>query len=86
MEEKLRYMLLETVEENTREMSKRVEIPLARAPSNSSSLRAPSHPLLIKIKEKKKGSKRKSFKCFPLKSRNFQGIHAFYYKHGSSTF
>ena len=47
IEEKLRNMFLETVEENTREMSKRVEIPLARGPSHSSSLRAPSHPLLI---------------------------------------
>lgn len=84
MEEKLRDMLLETVEENTIKMSKRVESPLS--PSSLLPFLTQSSLTLSLKKKKKKGRKRKSVKCFPLKSRNLQRIHAFYYKHGSSTF
>lgn len=75
-------MVLETVEENTRKLSKRVESPLS--PSSLSPFLTQSS-LTLSLK-KKKSEENETVKCFPLKSRNLQRIHAFYYKHGSGTF
>ena len=63
MEEKLREMLLETVEENTRKMSKRVESPLSPS-SLLPFLTQSSLTLSLLKKKKKKGKKTKVLSAF----------------------